>query len=168
MPQSPANTRAFLNSKFPPASGHSQVSHHENSILYILAKCKKKVHYCRNELPELIPDSYFAERRSTLKLQPAVPVPLEHLDPQTPELSQLVRQWQKLWLLAVARQNRLEQHQQTLKEVVVLFLNGYGATRVDQYRNIENIEFNNILYIYQYICIEKSCEFHFSNMLLQT
>uniref|UniRef100_A0A7N6BJN4 EF-hand domain-containing protein n=1 Tax=Anabas testudineus TaxID=64144 RepID=A0A7N6BJN4_ANATE len=50
-------------------------------------------------------------------LQPAVPVPLEHLDPQTPQLSQLVSQWQKLWLLAVARQNRLEQHQQTLKEM---------------------------------------------------
>lgn len=61
------------------------------------------------------------ERRSTLKLQPVVPVPLEHLDPQTPQLSQLVSQWQKLWLLAVARQNRLEQHQQTLKEVIVPF-----------------------------------------------
>ncbi|XP_070768007.1 microtubule-actin cross-linking factor 1, isoforms 6/7 [Enoplosus armatus] len=57
------------------------------------------------------------KRRSTLKLQPAVPVPLEHLEPQTPELRQLVSQWQKLWLLAVARQSRLEQHQQTLKEM---------------------------------------------------
>ncbi|XP_067366375.1 microtubule-actin cross-linking factor 1, isoforms 6/7 [Channa argus] len=57
------------------------------------------------------------KRRSNLKLQPAVPVPLEHLDPQTPQLSQLISQWQKLWLLAVARQNRLEQHQQTLKEM---------------------------------------------------
>lgn len=61
------------------------------------------------------------ERRSTLKLQPAVPLPLEHLDPQTPELSQLVSQWQKLWLLALARQTRLEQQQQTLKEVTALF-----------------------------------------------
>ncbi|KAM9310116.1 microtubule-actin cross-linking factor 1, isoforms 6/7 [Pholidichthys leucotaenia] len=57
------------------------------------------------------------KRRSPLKLQPAVQVPLEHLDPQTPQLSQLVSQWQKLWLLAVARQNRLEQHQQMLREM---------------------------------------------------
>ncbi|XP_019946821.2 microtubule-actin cross-linking factor 1, isoforms 6/7 [Paralichthys olivaceus] len=57
------------------------------------------------------------KRRSTLKLQPVVPVPLEHLDPQTPELSQLVSQWQRLWLQAVARQTRLQQHQQTLKEM---------------------------------------------------
>lgn len=61
-----------------------------------------------------------SERRSTLKLQPVVPIPLEHLDPQTPKLGQLVTQWQKLWLLAVARQNRLEQQQLTLKEVIVL------------------------------------------------
>lgn len=78
---------------------------------------------CRNELSELIPDStslfLHPERRSALKLQPAVPIPLEHLDPQTPELSQLVSQWQKLWLLAVARQKHLEQHQQALKEVIV-------------------------------------------------
>lgn len=60
------------------------------------------------------------ERRSGQKLQPVVPVPLDHLDPQTPELSQLVSQWQKLWLLAVSRQSRLEQHQQMLKEVIVL------------------------------------------------
>ncbi|AWO97021.1 putative microtubule-actin cross-linking factor 1 [Scophthalmus maximus] len=57
------------------------------------------------------------KRRSTLRLQPVVPVPLEHLDPQTPQLCQLVSQWQKLWLLAVARQTRLEQHQQTLREM---------------------------------------------------
>ncbi|XP_027142135.1 microtubule-actin cross-linking factor 1, isoforms 1/2/3/5 isoform X3 [Larimichthys crocea] len=57
------------------------------------------------------------KRRSTMKMQPAVPIPLEHLDPQTPELSQLVSQWQKLWLLAVARQKHLEQHQQALKEM---------------------------------------------------
>ncbi|XP_029958127.1 LOW QUALITY PROTEIN: microtubule-actin cross-linking factor 1-like [Salarias fasciatus] len=56
------------------------------------------------------------KRRSTLKMQPVAPVPLEHLDPD-PELSQLIGQWQKLWLLAVARQNRLEQHQQMLKEM---------------------------------------------------
>lgn len=53
-------------------------------------------------------------------MQPAVPVPLEHLEPHSPELSQLITQWQKLWLLAVARQKHLEQHQQALKEVPVL------------------------------------------------
>ncbi|XP_055084057.1 microtubule-actin cross-linking factor 1, isoforms 6/7 [Periophthalmus magnuspinnatus] len=57
------------------------------------------------------------KRRSTLKPQPAAPIPLDHLDPQTPQLCQLVSQWQKLWLLSVARQNRLEQHQQMLKEM---------------------------------------------------
>lgn len=60
------------------------------------------------------------ERRSTQKMQPAVPIPLEHLDPHTPELSQLVSQWQKLWLLAVARQKYLEQHQQALREVSLM------------------------------------------------
>uniref|UniRef100_A0A668UA29 EF-hand domain-containing protein n=1 Tax=Oreochromis aureus TaxID=47969 RepID=A0A668UA29_OREAU len=58
-----------------------------------------------------------SKRRSAMKLQPVIPVPLEHLNPQTPQLSQLVSEWQKLWLLAVARQNRLEQHQQMLKEM---------------------------------------------------
>lgn len=55
-------------------------------------------------------------------MQPTEPVPLEHLDPHTPELSQLVCQWQKLWLLAVARQKQLQQHQQALKEVIVPFI----------------------------------------------
>lgn len=55
-----------------------------------------------------------------MKLPPVLPVPLEHLDPQTPQLIQLVRQWQKLWQMAVARQNRLEQHQQMLREVFAL------------------------------------------------
>ncbi|KAM4735914.1 microtubule-actin cross-linking factor 1, isoforms 6/7 isoform 2-T2 [Anableps anableps] len=58
-----------------------------------------------------------AKRRSTMKLPPVIPVPLEHLDPQTPQLIQLVSQWQKLWQMAVARQNRLEQHQQMLREM---------------------------------------------------
>ncbi|XP_072250902.1 microtubule-actin cross-linking factor 1, isoforms 6/7 isoform X2 [Leuresthes tenuis] len=57
------------------------------------------------------------KRRSAMKLPPAIPVPLENLDPQTPQLSQLVSQWQKLWHMAVARQNRLEQHQQMLREM---------------------------------------------------
>ncbi|XP_055759152.1 microtubule-actin cross-linking factor 1, isoforms 6/7 [Salvelinus fontinalis] len=58
------------------------------------------------------------KRRSTLKLQPTlVPLPLENLDPQTPQLCQLVSHWQKLWLLALARQGRLEQHEQGLQEM---------------------------------------------------
>ncbi|CAL1610620.1 unnamed protein product [Knipowitschia caucasica] len=56
-------------------------------------------------------------RRSTLKALPAPPVPLHHLDPQNPQLCQLISQWQKLWLLAATRQNHLEQHQQMLKEM---------------------------------------------------
>ncbi|XP_078789373.1 microtubule-actin cross-linking factor 1, isoforms 6/7 isoform X2 [Oryzias latipes] len=59
----------------------------------------------------------FTKRRSAMKLPPVVSVPLDHLDPQTPQLSQLISQWQKLWHLTVARQNRLEQHQQMLKEM---------------------------------------------------
>ena len=50
-------------------------------------------------------------------MQPTPPLPLEHLDPQTPLLSQLVGQWQKLWLLAQSRQGHLDQHQQSLREV---------------------------------------------------
>lgn len=123
MPQSPANTRASRNSRFPRASDHSQVSHRENSFFFFCKKLLLVYKNCRNELSELIPASTSLflppERRSALKLQPAVPIPLEHLDPQTPELSQLVSQWQKLWLLAVARQKHLEQHQQALKEVIV-------------------------------------------------
>ncbi|MEQ2283522.1 hypothetical protein AMECASPLE_012220 [Ameca splendens] len=58
-----------------------------------------------------------AKRRSTMKLPPVIPVPLEHLDPQTPQLIQLVSQWQKLWHMAVVRRNRLEQHQLMLREM---------------------------------------------------
>ncbi|XP_051920542.1 microtubule-actin cross-linking factor 1, isoforms 6/7 isoform X1 [Hippocampus zosterae] len=58
-----------------------------------------------------------AQRRSTLKFAPPALLPLDHLDPQTPQLSQLVSQWQKLWLLALARQKHLEQHRQKLIEI---------------------------------------------------
>ena len=67
--------------------------------------------------PILVP-----EKRSALKLQPAPALPLEHLDPQTPQLTQLVGSWQRLWLLAVARQTRLDQHQLTLIQVPVLLI----------------------------------------------
>ncbi|XP_035528024.1 microtubule-actin cross-linking factor 1 [Morone saxatilis] len=90
-----------LNKKFP------EVEHATKS-------CKHKSISKQQVSPSKRP---LTKRRSTLKLQPAVPIPLEHLDPQTPDLSQLVSQWQKLWLLAVARQKHLEQHQQALKEM---------------------------------------------------
>ncbi|GLD69834.1 microtubule-actin cross-linking factor 1, isoforms 1/2/3/5-like isoform X1 [Lates japonicus] len=90
-----------LNKKFP------EVEHATKS-------CKHKSILKQQGSPSKRP---LTKRRSTMKLQPVVPVPLEHLDPQTPQLCQLVSQWQKLWLLAVARQNRLEQHQQTLREM---------------------------------------------------
>lgn len=77
----------------------------------------------RRQSPIALLISLLAERRSTLKMQPAaVQVPLEHLEPHSPELGQLISQWQKLWLLAVARQKHLEQHLQALKEVPLLFL----------------------------------------------
>lgn len=56
-----------------------------------------------------------------MKLPPVIPVPLEHLDPQTPKLIQLVSQWQKLWHMAVTRQNRLDQHQTMLREVTAIY-----------------------------------------------
>lgn len=56
-----------------------------------------------------------------MRMPPATPVPLEHLDPQTPQLSQLVSQWQNLWHQALARQSRLDQHQQMLREVAEPF-----------------------------------------------
>lgn len=101
----------------------------------------------RNDLPKLKPVLLFlcTERRSTMKMQPAVPIPLEHLDPQTPELSQLVSQWQKLWLLAVARQKHLEQHQQALKEVIVLL-----KVYTHYSWSIQSFELNFTLIIMQY------------------
>nr|XP_043889530.1 microtubule-actin cross-linking factor 1, isoforms 1/2/3/5 isoform X1 [Solea senegalensis]XP_043889531.1 microtubule-actin cross-linking factor 1, isoforms 1/2/3/5 isoform X1 [Solea senegalensis] len=90
-----------LNKKFP------EVEHSTKT-------CKHKRIPKRQVSPSKRP---LTKRRSNQKLQPALPVPLEHLDPQTPQLCQLVSQWQKLWLLAIARQSRLEQQQQTLKEM---------------------------------------------------
>ncbi|XP_026857479.2 microtubule-actin cross-linking factor 1, isoforms 1/2/3/5 [Electrophorus electricus] len=57
------------------------------------------------------------KRRGLLKPQAPVPLPLEKLEPHTPQLSQLISQWQKLWLLAHCRQNRLDEHQQRLREL---------------------------------------------------
>ncbi|XP_067093521.1 microtubule-actin cross-linking factor 1, isoforms 6/7 [Osmerus mordax] len=76
--------------------------------------CKQKLVPKQQGSPSRKP---LTKRRSTLKMQPTPPLPLEHLDPQTPLLSQLVGQWQKLWLLAQSRQSHLDQHQQRLREM---------------------------------------------------
>ncbi|XP_053083867.1 microtubule-actin cross-linking factor 1, isoforms 6/7 isoform X3 [Pangasianodon hypophthalmus] len=57
------------------------------------------------------------KRRGPAKSQTSVSLPLERLEPHTPQLCQLVSQWQKLWVEAHSRQNRLEEHQQRLKEL---------------------------------------------------
>ncbi|XP_062848378.1 microtubule-actin cross-linking factor 1, isoforms 6/7, partial [Trichomycterus rosablanca] len=57
------------------------------------------------------------KRRGQPKPQTTVPLPLQNLEPHTPQLSQLVSQWQKLWVLTHSRQNRLEEHQQRLREL---------------------------------------------------
>ncbi|XP_077577043.1 microtubule-actin cross-linking factor 1, isoforms 6/7 isoform X1 [Stigmatopora nigra] len=90
-----------LNKKFP------EVEHATKS-------CKHKNTSKRQVSPSKRP---LIKRRSFLKLQPPAPLPLEHLNPHTPQLSQLINQWQKLWLLAQARQKHLEQHRQKLKEL---------------------------------------------------
>uniref|UniRef100_A0A8C8CE10 EF-hand domain-containing protein n=1 Tax=Oncorhynchus tshawytscha TaxID=74940 RepID=A0A8C8CE10_ONCTS len=98
-----------LRDQEPPAES---IEHNQELIVQHMVSCIN-THYLR------YPSSAFApERRSTLKLQPTViPLPLENLDPQTPQLCQLVSHWQKLWLLALARQGRLEQHEQGLQEM---------------------------------------------------
>uniref|UniRef100_A0A8B9L0N8 EF-hand domain-containing protein n=1 Tax=Astyanax mexicanus TaxID=7994 RepID=A0A8B9L0N8_ASTMX len=57
------------------------------------------------------------KRRGQLKPQTSVPLPLENLEPHTPQLCQLVSQWQKLWVLAHNRQKKLDEHQQRLREL---------------------------------------------------
>ncbi|KAL4617127.1 dystonin-like [Arapaima gigas] len=57
------------------------------------------------------------KRRSTPKLQPPTSLPLEGLEPQSPLLCQLVGRWKQLWLQALGRQSRLQEHQQKLREM---------------------------------------------------
>ncbi|XP_053539137.1 microtubule-actin cross-linking factor 1, isoforms 6/7 [Ictalurus punctatus] len=57
------------------------------------------------------------KRRGQTKSQTSVTLPLERLEPQTPQLCQLISGWQKLWVQAHSRQSRLEEHQQRLREV---------------------------------------------------
>ncbi|KAM9488562.1 microtubule-actin cross-linking factor 1, isoforms 6/7 [Clarias gariepinus] len=58
-----------------------------------------------------------SKRRAAIKSQTSVSLPLERLEPHTPQLCQLVSQWQKLWVQAHSRQTRLEEHQQRLREL---------------------------------------------------
>lgn len=119
MPQSLANTRACQSITFPQASAHSQV---RKAGLFFGRKFSQKwktMNWQRWPQCDSFPPP---ERRSAMKLPPVVSVPLDHLDPQTPQLSQLISQWQKLWHHGVERKNRLEQHQQMLKEVIGLFV----------------------------------------------
>uniref|UniRef100_A0A8C9TCJ0 EF-hand domain-containing protein n=1 Tax=Scleropages formosus TaxID=113540 RepID=A0A8C9TCJ0_SCLFO len=55
--------------------------------------------------------------QGTLKLQPPTSLPLEGLEPQSPLLCQLVGCWKQLWVQALARQSRLQEHQQKLREM---------------------------------------------------
>ncbi|KAI1885516.1 hypothetical protein AGOR_G00204560 [Albula goreensis] len=57
-----------------------------------------------------------AEERS--KAATPTSLPLDNLEPQTPQMGQLISRWQQLWLLAQARQGRLREHQQRLREMV--------------------------------------------------
>ncbi|XP_023671105.2 microtubule-actin cross-linking factor 1, isoforms 6/7 isoform X1 [Paramormyrops kingsleyae] len=57
------------------------------------------------------------KRKGSQKLQPPTTLPLENLEPQNPKLCQLVSHWKQLWLVALARQSRLLEHQQKLREM---------------------------------------------------
>ncbi|XP_061632171.1 microtubule-actin cross-linking factor 1, isoforms 6/7 isoform X2 [Phyllopteryx taeniolatus] len=97
---------------------HSVFMEELNKKLPEVEDATKSCKHKRVSKPQVSPSKRpITKRRSTLKLQPPAALPLEHLDPQTPPLSQLVSQWQKLWLLALARQKHLEQHRQKLKEI---------------------------------------------------
>ncbi|KAJ8290937.1 hypothetical protein GJAV_G00019410 [Gymnothorax javanicus] len=57
------------------------------------------------------------KRKSAAKLQPPTPLPLDNLVPQTPLMRQLISCWQQLWLQSQARQTRLTEHKQRLREL---------------------------------------------------
>ncbi|KAG9276320.1 microtubule-actin cross-linking factor 1-like isoform X1 [Astyanax mexicanus] len=76
--------------------------------------CKRKLTPKRQVSPSHKTPS---KRRGQLKPQTSVPLPLENLEPHTPQLCQLVSQWQKLWVLAHNRQKKLDEHQQRLREL---------------------------------------------------
>lgn len=70
-----------------------------------------------------------AERRGPTKSQTSVSLPLERLEPHTPQLCQLVSQWQKLWVQAHSRQARLDEHQQRLREVITVNVLQYNCIK---------------------------------------
>uniref|UniRef100_A0AAR2M287 Microtubule actin crosslinking factor 1b n=1 Tax=Pygocentrus nattereri TaxID=42514 RepID=A0AAR2M287_PYGNA len=75
---------------------------------------------CKHKLTpkqHVSPSHRMPSSKGSQKPQASVPLPLERLEPHTPQLSQLISQWQKLWLLSHNRQKRLEEHQQKLREL---------------------------------------------------
>uniref|UniRef100_A0A8B9L227 Microtubule actin crosslinking factor 1b n=1 Tax=Astyanax mexicanus TaxID=7994 RepID=A0A8B9L227_ASTMX len=75
--------------------------------------CKRKLTPKR----QVSPSHKTPSSKGQLKPQTSVPLPLENLEPHTPQLCQLVSQWQKLWVLAHNRQKKLDEHQQRLREL---------------------------------------------------
>ncbi|XP_035274036.1 microtubule-actin cross-linking factor 1 [Anguilla anguilla] len=90
-----------LNRKFPEVENVTRSCKHKLTP-------KRQVSPCRKTL---------TKRKSAAKLQPPTSLPLDNLDPQTPQMCQLISRWQQLWLQAQARQGRLAEHQQKLREL---------------------------------------------------
>ncbi|KAJ8411591.1 hypothetical protein AAFF_G00163990 [Aldrovandia affinis] len=91
-----------LNRKFPEVENATRSCKHKLTP-------KRQVSPCRRTP---------TKRKSAPKLQPPTSLPLDNLEPQTPQMCQLISHWQQLWLQAQARQGRLQEHQQKLREMV--------------------------------------------------
>lgn len=109
MPQNPANSSWLLSSRCLRATRHQPVCVNQKTTVLPL-----KNWMCFT----LDLNAVCAERRGQTKSQTSVTLPLERLEPQTPQLCQLISGWQKLWVQAHSRQSRLEEHQQRLREVI--------------------------------------------------
>ncbi|XP_069477977.1 microtubule-actin cross-linking factor 1, isoforms 6/7-like [Ambystoma mexicanum] len=81
----------------------------------VTKNCKKKV---GSEPRTPVARKVSSKRRSSLKSpQPSPTAPLVDLEPQTPQMAQLLNRWQQLWFLSMDRQCRLQAAQQRLREV---------------------------------------------------
>ncbi|XP_039593504.1 microtubule-actin cross-linking factor 1 [Polypterus senegalus] len=76
--------------------------------------CREKL-VCKPQLPQTRKTT--TKRRSTVKPQPMATTSFEPLEPKTPLVSLLISRWQQLWLLALDRQSRLQNHLQKLREL---------------------------------------------------